>query len=176
VDHQQALVLEFDSHHLQRDPIGVIAEEDEPWVGSHGSAGRGVLLEAQTTMLDDVARAFTGDPVPGRGASPQKVHVSVLGALAVLSDNINSVAQVLVAEAAAENGEGGVGEADVGEIGDLLGVGHRERRRRSIRETRSGQKRIKRMAARMARIAIQPWPKIWWRRRRWPRAKGTSRW
>ena len=70
VDHHQALVFELDRHHLQRNPIGVIAAEDDPGIGSGPSSGRGVLLEAQATMFDDVARAFTGDPVLGRGREP----------------------------------------------------------------------------------------------------------
>lgn len=87
MDYQEALVLKFDRHHLQREPLCVIAEKDEPRIGADGSIGGRVLLESQATMLDDVARAFTGYPVLGRGASPLQIHT---GSLAVLSDNISS--------------------------------------------------------------------------------------
>jgi hypothetical protein len=70
VNHQQAVVIELDRHHLQSNPILVIAEEDEPRASVRWSLAGRVLLEAQTTVLDDVARALTGYSVLGRGASP----------------------------------------------------------------------------------------------------------
>jgi hypothetical protein len=50
--------------------LHIVTEEDEPRAGTSRRVGWRLLLEAQTTVLDDIARAFTGYPVLGRGTNP----------------------------------------------------------------------------------------------------------
>jgi hypothetical protein len=66
--------LELDRHHFQSDAIGVIAEVEPPRIGLRRSVSGRALLEAQAAMFNDVARAFTRDPVLGGGASPSEAH------------------------------------------------------------------------------------------------------
>ena len=84
---QAGVVLKFDRHHLQRDPLLVIAEKDKSQADILGKISRRVLLEAQTAMFDDMAGAFTRYPVLGCGTSPPQIHACNL---LILSDNIST--------------------------------------------------------------------------------------
>lgn len=59
MNHEQGVVFELYRHHLQRCPLLVIAEEDESRAGVLWSISGWTLLEAQATLLDDAAGAFT---------------------------------------------------------------------------------------------------------------------
>lgn len=79
-------MVELNGHDLERYSVRVIPEIDEPRVQTRRRSGWRVLLEDETAMLDDVARSFMGDPVPGRRASPPEIHSA---RLTILSDNIS---------------------------------------------------------------------------------------
>lgn len=55
VNHQQALILEFNCHYLQGHALCVISEKDKSLIGAERSIIRSVLLEEQAAMLDDMA-------------------------------------------------------------------------------------------------------------------------
>jgi hypothetical protein len=82
---QQALVREFDCHHLQRDSVRVIAEIHESCFRFGRSAGRRRLLEPEATVLNDETRTVMGYPMFGRRAGPPQNHGDIQS---VLSDNI----------------------------------------------------------------------------------------
>jgi hypothetical protein len=86
VDHQQVSVIELNRHHLKRNLISIVAEVDKAQIGTCGTTGGRWLLETQTAMLDDVARAITRFPMSGSGTSPSDLHGR---RLTILSDNIS---------------------------------------------------------------------------------------
>ncbi len=67
MDYQQRLVCELNRHHLESNPILVIAKEDQSLADALRGTARWGLIEKQAAMLDDIARSFTGDPMPGCG-------------------------------------------------------------------------------------------------------------
>jgi hypothetical protein len=54
VDHKKTLVVELDPHDLQRHPIRIVTEKDDPRVAIPTGA-RCLLVERQDAMFDDVA-------------------------------------------------------------------------------------------------------------------------
>jgi len=87
MDHHQPLAFELDRHHLQRNPFSIVTQEDKPRACADRRLSGWFLLEPQTALLDDVARAFTGYPVLGCRACPFQIHTAKLY---ILSDNISS--------------------------------------------------------------------------------------
>ena len=93
---QQALVLEFDCHHLQRDAVRIVAEIHEPCFRFGGSAGGRRLLEPEAAVLNDETRTVTGYSMVGRGARPLQIHRDNLS---ILSDNISTLAVAVAGRA-----------------------------------------------------------------------------